>query len=190
MGATRQAVGEAGQRKLLELARMAILAAVGGGDPHRVDDGGLDEDLLAPRAAFVTLTENGELRGCIGRLDPETPLWRNTVNAAVSAAVGDPRFQPVGADELDSLRLEISVLDAAHEIHDPEQFDPAIHGIMVERGMARGILLPKVAQEYGWDRRETLAAVCWKAGLPLDAWLDPETRLSVFTAFVFRDDSS
>ena len=105
----------------------------------------------------------------------------------MGAAVGDPRFPPVKPDEVGDIRLEISVLGPAVEIADPERFEPGVHGIIVEQGPTRGLLLPQVAQEYGWGRRQMLEAACWKAGLPCDAWRDPATRLFVFTASVFAE---
>jgi AmmeMemoRadiSam system protein A len=190
MEAVRPLIGEGDQRRLLTWARQAIAASIGHAARPRIDESHLSAALAAPSSAFVTLTERGELRGCIGRLDPERPLWENVLASAVGAAVDDPRFEPVRASELDGLRLEISVLDLPIEIVDPEAFDPAVHGIIIERGGRRGLLLPKVAHEYGWGRRETLEAACWKAGLAPDAWRDPETRLFVFTAYVFADPPS
>ncbi len=180
-------VDRADQQRLLRWARQAIDVAVRGAPDQRIDEAELSDDLRAPRAAFVTLTEAGELRGCIGRLDPGRPLWESVVHAAVNAAIADPRFAPVELDELGRIRLEISVLDPPVEITDPAEFDPAVHGIIVERGPRRGLLLPEVGAQHGWSREQTLAAACWKADLPLDAWRDPETRLLVFTAFVFGE---
>ena len=180
-------VDRADQQRLLRWARQAIDVAIRGAPDQRIDEAELSDDLRAPRAAFVTLTEAGELRGCIGRLDPGRPLWESVVHAAVNAAIADPRFAPVELDELGRIRLEISVLDPPVEITDPAEFDPAVHGIIVERGPRRGLLLPKVGAQHGWSREQTLAAACWKADLPLDAWRDPETRLLVFTAFVFGE---
>lgn len=178
------------RRILLALARAAVEATVTRAARPRapaIVDGELPEELLRPFPAFVTLTEQGELRGCMGRLDEDAAVWENVVAAAATAAVGDPRFDPLDAAELDSIELEISVLSAPLEIADPEQFDPLRHGIVVERGSRRGLLLPQVARERGWGRRETLEAACWKAGLAPDAWRDPGTRLSVFTATVFDE---
>lgn len=187
MTGVRPPVDRADQRRLLRWAREAIETAVGNApDPH-IPESELSPALRAPRAAFVTLTEAGQLRGCIGRLDPDRTLWENVVHAAVSAAIADPRFAPVSPAELGRIRIEISVLDPPVEISDPAEFDPAVHGIIVERGPRRGLLLPGLGTEYGWSREQTLAAACWKGGLPLDAWRDPDTRLSVFTAFVFGE---
>jgi hypothetical protein len=190
MAPVRPAIGEEDQRRLLAWARQAIAASIGRDPGPRIEERDLTEALAAPSSAFVTLTERGELRGCIGRLDPERPLWENVLESAVSAAIGDPRFEPVRGSELDDLRVEISILDLPVEIESPDAFDPDVHGIIVERGRQRGLLLPKVAREQGWGRTETLRAACWKAGLSPDAWQDPRTRLSVFTAFVFAEPAS
>lgn len=181
------------RRTLLALARAAVEAAVDRGARSRaptIREADLPEDLWRPFPAFVTLTEGGELRGCMGRLDEDAAVWENVVAAAATAAVGDPRFEPVAVGELGAIELEISVLSVPVDIADPEAFDPLGHGIVVERGSRRGLLLPQVARERRWGRRETLEAVCWKAGLPPDAWRDPGTRLSVFTATVFDESEA
>ena len=172
------------EARLIELARRALEAAVEGRPEPPVDESELSCELRAPGAAFVTLTKGGELRGCIGWLDPERELWRNVLAAAAGAAVADPRFRPVGTSELDDVRLEVSVLGPAVETRDPELLQPGRHGIIVERAVARGLLLPRVAELYGWGRSEMLEAACWKAGLQPGAWREPGTRLSVFTADV------
>ncbi len=181
-------VGEAGRAKLLAWARAAIGAALGVRPNVLIGDADLTDDLRAPHGAFVTLKEEGELRGCIGRLDFEVPLWRNVLRSAVSSALEDPRFEPLAAAELPSVRIEISVLEPPVPLPDPAGFDPQVHGIIVELRGRRALLLPKVAQEYGWDARKTLETVCWKAGLPPDAWRDPAARLTVFSAFDFAEE--
>lgn len=129
----------------------------------------------------------GELRGCIGLMDYNRPLWRNVVEAAVAAALDDPRFPTVEAQELPDIKVEISVLEPTQPIARPELFDVTRHGIIVECNIHRALLLPKVAREYGWDAKTTLEAVCQKAGLPGDAWQWPDTRLKVFTAVDFSE---
>jgi len=175
------------RRALLALARLAIEEAVCG----RARDGlaGFEPSGATgqPAAAFVTLHEHGELRGCIGLLRFEFPLWRNVREAAVASALHDPRFQPLQQRELAAVELEISVLEPPIEIRDPAEFRAGRHGIVVERGMRRALLLPQVAIEMGWDEEHMLDAVCRKAGLPGDAWRDRGTRLSVFEATVFGE---
>jgi AmmeMemoRadiSam system protein A len=175
------------QRKLLRWARQTIEAAVRGDSQHKVSEAELTDALRAPHGAFVTLKKHGELRGCIGRMDFERPLWENVIAAAVSSALEDPRFTPVQPDELAELQLEISVLNPPEVLPRAEQFDPQRHGIIVEKGWNHALLLPKVAQEYGWDAEKTLETVCLKAGLSRDAWREPDARLQVFTAFDFGE---
>jgi AmmeMemoRadiSam system protein A len=125
--------------------------------------------LAAPGAAFVTLTKNGRLRGCIGYTDPVAPLYKVVQECAVAAATEDPRFPPVSAGELPSLRVEISVLTPMKPIL-PGEVEVGRHGLMVSKGMRRGLLLPQVPLEMGWDRETFLDQTCLKAGLPADAW--------------------
>ncbi len=152
-----------------------------------VPPGELTSGLCSPHAAFVTLKKHGELRGCIGKMDFGRPLWENVVHAAVLSAMEDPRFERVRPEELPELRLEISVLEPPVSLARVEDFDAQQHGIIIEKGVRHALLLPKVAQEYGWDERKTLETVCWKAGLPPDAWREPDARLQVFTAVDFAE---
>ncbi len=133
-----------------------------------------------PGAAFVTLTEHGSLRGCIGSLVADQPLGRAVASAGASAAVRDPRFMPVTARELPAIHIDVSVLGPAVPLADPMAFRPGIDGIIVARDGRRALLLPEVATDLGWGAREMLDAVCEKAGLEGHAWHDPRTRLSVF----------
>ncbi len=138
-------------------------------------------------AAFVTLRENGELRGCIGLMRYDVPLWINVRDAAVAAALDDPRFLPVTESEVPALEVEVSVLEPPVELRDPSGFQPGRHGIVVERGMRRGLLLPQVATEMGWDREQMLDAVCRKAGLSGSAWREKGTQLFVFESVCFGE---
>jgi AmmeMemoRadiSam system protein A len=176
------------RRALLGWARACLEAAVERRDPPRLEEVSLSCELRAAGAAFVTITEGGELRGCMGRLDESAPVWENVGAAAAMAATRDPRFAPVAERELGDLHLEVSLLGPATDIPDAAAFDPLAHGIIVERGLRRALLLPQVAREQGWGRAETLEAVCWKAGLDPDAWREPGIRLRVFTATVFGED--
>ena len=133
-----------------------------------------------PGAAFVTLTELGSLRGCIGSLVADQPLGRAVASAGASAAVRDPRFMPVSQRELPAIHIDVSVLGPAVPLADPLAFRPGIDGIIVARDGRHALLLPEVATDQGWGAREMLDAVCGKAGLEGHAWHDPRTRLSVF----------
>ncbi|HUI07247.1 MAG TPA: AmmeMemoRadiSam system protein A [Verrucomicrobiae bacterium] len=176
------------QQKLLRWVRATIEAAVRGESPEEVSDTELTGRLRAPHGVFVTLKKQGELRGCIGKMDFERPLWTNALEAAVASALEDPRFPPVDPRELSEIAIEISILNPPEDLPRPELFDPLREGIIVQKGWRHALLLPKVAQEQGWDARRTLETVCWKAGLPADAWRDPAARLQVFTAFDFGEE--
>jgi AmmeMemoRadiSam system protein A len=167
--------------------RATIEAAVRGEAQKEIPESELTEGLRAPHGVFVTLRKQGELRGCIGKMDFERPLWTNALDAAIDSALEDPRFEPVAPEELGELAMEISILNPPEELSDPGKFDVSRHGIIVERGWRHALLLPKVAQEWGWDATKTLEMVCEKAGLPSDAWRDPAARLQVFTAFDFGE---
>lgn len=164
---------------LLALARDAVAAAVHGGVAPRTGPEA-SAALCLPADAFVTLTENGELRGCMGTLGADMPIGRAVVRAAGMAAVEDPRFWPVRPAELPRLRLEVSVLGPPSVLEDVLEFVPGRDGIVVEARGRRALLLPQVATEQGWGTVEMLSCVCQKAGLPRDAWRDAATRLSVF----------
>jgi len=172
------------QRKsLLLIARRALEGYVGAGEIPP-EEGALGK-LAAPGAAFVTLTKNGRLRGCIGYTEAVAPLFKVVQECAVAAATEDPRFPPVSSKELPSLRVEISVLTPMVPIR-PEEVEVGRHGLMVTQGRMRGLLLPQVPVEWGWDRETFLDKTCVKAGLPPSAWRQGAT-LRAFTAEVFGD---
>jgi len=173
------------QEKLLRWVRAAIENAVCEEPQKKISEAELTERLRTAHGIFVTLKKPGELRGCIGKMDFERPLWENALDAAVASALEDPRFPRVEPQELGELTIEISILNPPEDLPRPEMFDVTRHGIIVEKGWRHALFLPKVAQEQGWDATKTLEMVCWKAGLPTDAWRDPATRLQVFTAFDF-----
>lgn len=181
--------------------RSALLAAAREAMTRVVSAGELDDDrepdtpgtpppagsaLHAVRGIFVTLTMDGELRGCIGTLDPGVPLWRAAAFQAPVSAMRDPRFDPVRVEELESIRIEISVLSSPRPILSSEDFDPGRHGIILEKGTRRALFLPQVATEQGWDREATLRHLSQKAGLGPDGWRHG-CALSVFTAEVFSE---
>ncbi len=175
------------QRQLLAIARRAIETAVCHATPAGEAESPRHGRLIEPSAAFVTLHKRGNLRGCIGLMQFEVPLWRNVRDAAVAAALDDPRFEPVCEAELPALELEISVLDPPLPIAEPSSFVAGRHGIVVERGLRRALLLPQVATEMGWGEPQMLEAVCRKADLPGDAWRDPSTRLLIFNSTCFGE---
>lgn len=166
---------------LLRAARDAIEAEVRGRAPE-IGPGERLAFARVPGAVFVTLRrrEDFSLRGCIGELEARQPLIASVRYCAIGAAVRDPRFPPVRPEELDGLHIGISVLSAPHLVDDPSLVEVGRHGLIVSRGMQRGVLLPEVPVEAGWDLPTFLAGTCRKAGLPTDAWRDPGTELRVF----------
>jgi AmmeMemoRadiSam system protein A len=136
---------------------------------------------------FVTIKRRGALRGCLGTLQNRRGLAAEVVRCAIDSAHEDPRFAPVTADELAELTLEISVLGPLEEIEPrADAFTIGQHGLVVEQGFHRGLLLPQVATEWGWTAEQFLEQTCVKAGLPRDAW-QRGARLYRFAAEVFGD---
>ncbi len=170
--------------ELLSVARRAIREQVRGTGGHRV--AATDPVLRAPGAAFVTLTHQGKLRGCIGYIEAIKPLVEAVAHCAASAATGDPRFYPVRSEELSDLHLEISVLSPLRRIEDPREVQVGTHGLFISGEGRHGLLLPQVATEYRWDRETFLRQTCLKAGLPGDAW-KRGAKISVFTVEHFSD---
>jgi AmmeMemoRadiSam system protein A len=173
--------------ELLATARRAARAALGlsTNELHPSDP---SKALFSPGMSFVTWKRDGQLRGCIGSVEPVRPLWADVEANAVHALLEDPRFPPATEDELPRLQLEISVLTPFVPVSDPlHDVKVGVHGLLVERGHNRGLLLPQVPVEWGWDVPAFLAHSCRKAGLPADAWRDPETTVSTFTAEVFGE---
>jgi AmmeMemoRadiSam system protein A len=172
------------ERASLKLARQALEHYFKTGDLFRspVASGLLKER----RGAFVTLTVDGELRGCIGYPLPEKPLDETIIEMAVAAATQDTRFEPLAANELKKIKIDISVLGLPEPIEDPAEVQVGRHGIIVSKGFHRGLLLPQVPVEHGWDRETYLDHGCLKAGLPRDAW-KKGAKIQVFTAQVFSE---
>jgi AmmeMemoRadiSam system protein A len=148
-----------------------------------------EEAFREPRGAFVTLVrrEDGELRGCIGYAEAVHPLWEAVVRGAEAAATEDDRFEPVAPGELGAIRLELSILSPLGAVR-PEDVRVGEDGLVVRRGQNRGLLLPQVAVEWGFDRETFLAHTCRKAGLGPDAWKEPGTEILAFQAEVFGED--
>ncbi|MGB9722765.1 MAG: AmmeMemoRadiSam system protein A [Chloroflexia bacterium] len=143
---------------------------------------------LRPGGAFVTLRKHGQLRGCIGYIYSEEPLYQTIQKMAVAAAVEDPRFPPVRASELEEIAIEISLLSPIQRVTDTNAIVVGKHGLIIRYGPYQGLLLPQVATEQGWTREEFLEGVCHKAGLPGNAWRDPQAELYSFTAEVFGEE--
>lgn len=169
---------------LLNTAREAVEAAAKGLPYRPTSD---DPVLHQPAAAFVTLTKGGQLRGCIGTVEPRDPLIHAVAEMAHAAATEDPRFQPVHASEVADLSIDISVLQPAERVTDVNDIEIGTHGLIIEHGHCRGLLLPQVAIEWGWDCKEFLDHCCLKAGLPKGHWRKGG-EIYCFTAEVFGEE--
>jgi AmmeMemoRadiSam system protein A len=141
--------------------------------------------LAEPRGVFTTLYYRGELRGCVGYVTPVAPLYRTVAESARGAAFYDSRFQPVTPDVARELLVSLSVLSQLQPIP-AEEIEIGRHGLLISLGRHRGLLLPQVPVEHGWDRSTFLEQTCKKAGLPLNAW-QTGARIEAFTAEVFAD---
>jgi AmmeMemoRadiSam system protein B/AmmeMemoRadiSam system protein A len=172
------------KQELLHLAKAAVAAAAGREAPTGGHSG--NTKFETPRGVFVTLRKHGELRGCIGFIEPVAPLGQAIVQAATYAATEDPRFPPVKPAEVKDIKVEVSVLTPLREISDARKVEVGRHGLVVSRGENRGLLLPQVPVENGWDRETFLEQACLKAGLPPDAWRRG-AKLFVFEAIVFGE---
>lgn len=174
------------RRILLDLARAAIQSRFDGAPlPSQESEHAV---LLEPRGAFVTLKIEGRLRGCIGHVVGVAPLWLAVRDNAIAAAFEDPRFPPLEATELEQTRIEISALTPLRHVS-PEDVVVGRDGVLIERGRARGLLLPQVASEYGWNRETFLDHTCRKAGLAAGCWRDNDTVISAFSAEVFGEEA-
>jgi AmmeMemoRadiSam system protein A len=172
------------KRSLLELARGTIAARLKCGEPPRIEPGAV---LSEPCGAFVTLHKQQQLRGCIGYVRGIKPLIDTVSEVAAASAFEDPRFPQVSAAELPDLEIEISVLSPLRLITDVKEIEVGVHGIMLTQGFRSGLLLPQVAEEYGWDRETFLAHTCRKAGLPGDCWKQRGTEIEIFSALIFSE---
>jgi hypothetical protein len=170
---------------LLRLARWSIASRLGIDHPR--PERPASKILERPSGAFVTLKIAGRLRGCIGYIEAIEPLERTVEKMARAAAFEDPRFPPLAEEEFDRIHIEISVLSPLRPIRGVEDVQVGRDGLVVERGFQRGLLLPQVATEYGWDAETFLEQTCRKAGLPTTAWQQPGTKLWAFSAEIFAE---
>ncbi len=175
------------QQVLLDIARKSVEMAVKENKVYEPSSQGI-KSIEQDRGAFVTLKINGQLRGCIGYTAPIKPLYLAVRDVAIQAATGDPRFRPVSVDELPLLQYEISVLSPFHHVRNIDEIKIGRDGLLIKKGPYAGLLLPQVPVEWGWDRKTFLEQTCKKAGLPPDAWKDPEADLFRFSAFVFGEE--
>jgi AmmeMemoRadiSam system protein A len=173
------------KKELLRLARMSIGFALEECGRPKMPVGG--EALQELCGAFVTLHLHGELRGCIGYIEARFPLCETIEEVAQKAAFEDPRFSPLTAEEYRSIDIEISVLSPLKKVGDVNEVKVGTHGLVIDAGYTRGLLLPQVAVEYGWRREEFLSHTARKAGLAADAWKRKDVTLYSFTSDVFSE---
>jgi uncharacterized protein len=175
------------KRELLRIARSTLkewLASgrIPPGAPHK-------QSLLALAAVFVTLSERDDLRGCIGTTAEAAPIYKTVQEMAVAAASRDPRFQPVRAEELNLMTIEISVLGEKQRVTRPEDVEVGKHGLHIVKANRKGLLLPQVAVEHRWDAATFLDKTCEKAGLPAGDWRSEGAVVEMFLAQVFDEKS-
>lgn len=181
-------LGEPERAELLRLARETVTAHLNGKATSQPEVASLPAALLADGACFVTLENHGRLRGCIGNMIANGPLYQAVIRNAVSAC-RDHRFvdNPVTTSELDQLHIEISYLTPMKRVANPDEIIVGRHGLHIALDGRRGVLLPQVAYERGWSREEFLAQTCRKAGLTRNAWKRPDAEIRFFTAEVFGE---
>jgi len=174
---------------LLKIARETVEARVKGEKKSEYEI--KDERLSWKEGAFVTLKIRGELRGCIGQIIPSAkPLWQVVRDMAVSACAEDPRFPPVGKNELERLEYEVSVLSAPERIDDWQKIKLGKQGVIIKQGYQSGVFLPQVATETDWDLETFLSELCsQKAGLAPNCYRDKATEIQIFTAQVFGENN-
>jgi uncharacterized protein len=178
-------LSETDRKSILELARQAVAEAV---CRKRLLEEIPKTEAFEPHCGvFVTLHVGGKLRGCIGVIEAKQRLGESIVRCASGAALEDPRFTPVQAEELSRMQIEVSLLSPLQRLV-PEEIEIGKHGLLVEQGIRRGLLLPQVAVEHHLGKEEFLRETCHKAGLPLDAWRAPDARIYGFTCEIIGDE--
>jgi len=176
------------KKRLLEIARSSIEHYLETG--KKLDVSESDSALMEHCGAFVTLHKHNQLRGCIGNIIGQQPLYLTVRDMAVEAAVNDPRFPPLSKKELidSGIEIEISVLSPLKKENNPDEIQLGKHGVLIRKGYRSGVFLPQVATETGWSKEEFLSKLCAsKAGLSPQAWKDPSTEIYIFTAEVFSE---
>jgi uncharacterized protein len=169
---------------LLQLVHESIAAALERRETNLTPP---TEHLAEPRAAFTTLYSRGRLRGCVGHVIAAGPLWATIAETSKAAAFEDSRFSPVTSEELPHLTASLSILSPLVPVR-PEDVEVGRHGLLISWQGRRGLLLPQVAVEHGWDRETFLDETCYKAGLPRDAWRNGAT-IEAFSAEVFGENA-
>ena len=174
------------QIEMLRLARKTITDSLSiEYDPGKLD---LDDEIYKNICgAFVTLHIKGSLRGCIGNIVGTKPVPETVAEMAKSSAFRDPRFNPLSKEEYNNIDIEISILSPIEIVNDVSEIVVGRDGVIISRGFNSGLLLPQVATEQGWDRDTFIEHTCHKAGLPGNAWTDPDTKIEKFSAQVFGE---
>ncbi|WP_428326290.1 TIGR00296 family protein [Nitrosopumilus sp.] len=178
--------------KLVKMARKVVTEFVK--NESKISDSEFDSRFNFSSGVFVTLNKEDNLRGCIGYPTPVKKLSDGLVDAAISAAIRDPRFTPVTTDELDKITFEVTVLTPPEKIMVKgyseylSQIKVGRDGLIVENDFSSGLLLPQVPTEYGWNEKEFLEHTCQKAGLNKDAWKEKSTVISKFQGVIFKEE--
>ena len=174
------------QSLLLQIARDALICHLEDRIPSKLQ--GLDAELLQRSGAFATLHKGRQLRGCVGQIVSDKPLYETVTEAVIAAATRDPRFYRVNLSEMPELKIEISVLTPLQPLEQIEDLEIGIHGVYIKDGEHSGLLLPQVATAHNWNRTQFLQQACKKAKLPEDAWQDPETEIYLFSSQIFGEE--
>lgn len=174
------------QKRLINLSRRILKSIVCGGG---MQAGDIDDPYLltSDYGAFVSLHKGQELRGCIGTCYPTLPLYQTVIEMTEAAASRDHRVSPISQSELPHIHIDISVLSPLQSVDDPLSLEVGKHGLHLAHGERRGVLLPQVAIQYGWDMKNFLCQTCLKAGLPKNAWKWRETKVSSFTTLIIEE---
>lgn len=176
------------KNKLLKIARDTIVEYIKTGKIIVVEE--TDPVLNQTLGAFVTLHENGELRGCIGNIIGQQALYLTVRDMAIASATEDPRFNPLNKNEISLINIEISVLSEPKKITNTDEIILGTHGVIVKQGARSGVFLPQVATETGWTKEEFMDNLCTrKAGISRDAWKNSKCDIFIFTAEVFGENS-
>jgi AmmeMemoRadiSam system protein A len=170
------------RKQLIALAHEAILSAV---EHREIPLVGPSSRFAAPRGAFTTIYLHKNLRGCVGYAFPIAPLHRTIIETARGAAFEDTRFLPVTLAEAQQLEVSLSILSPLRVVR-AQEVEIGTHGLLISQHGRRGLLLPQVPLEHGWNRNTFIEETCRKAGLPVDAWKSG-AEIEVFTAEIFGD---
>ncbi len=182
-------LNEEEKQELLKISRQTLKTFIATNQTPGVE---IEHEFLnTPLGAFVTLHKNGALHGCIGRFEPEEPLWQVVQQMTIAAATKDRRFTPVKPNELEAIEIEISVLSPRRRIFDPYNIEVGKHGVSLSRSNRHGVFLPHVATENNWDLNKFMSELCTqKIGLSSSCWQDPTTQIFVFTAQIFAEEEA